>query len=561
MKRLKLLFFILCCCSCSKQEKQIKDHKKEINSQYELATAYNKNGQVDSAFYYFFKAKDLAIIQNDSLVIGKCLVNLAIISTNKRDDLNGQELSFNALSYLNEKNKDHHLYLSYNYNNLGKACQNLRTYNEAIKYYDLAIKFSKDQKKINLYLNNKAYLYQETKQYQKALKIYTQLQKSTHKSDPEYERILSNTSFTKWLLNSKYNALPELLIALHLREKQQDLWGQNASYYYLSEYYEKVKPDSALFYAHKMYKVAKELNSSDDQLYALQKLTRLSAPQLKNHFFEQYLKIDDSALVIRNADKHQFALIRYRSKKNEEENFKLQKDNTEKKYQIIKREILFVITFLILIAGSIIAILWYKKRKQKLALETASTIKENQLKTSKKVHDVVANGLYRVMTEIENQQEIDKENLLDKIEDMYEKSRDISYEKPQPNDFDFHEKIDHLILSFTSANIEIKVTGNTGSLWKKCNKKTQDEVEHIIQELMVNMKKHSQATQVEISFQQSGTQVSINYKDNGIGMPKGILFKNGLSNTGNRIKSIYGDITFDQQHKKGLAIHISFPFS
>lgn len=552
MKYRSLVTLSLCLLSCNSID--LEKQTKESNVYYKKAISYRDANQVDSAFLYFIKAEDLAKIQRDSLTVGKSLVNLAILYTNKGDYLSGQEFSFKALTFLKSENKLYHGSLSSNYNNLGIATQNLRDYQNAVNFYDTAIRYTKDTNEINLYLNNKGYVYQLNKQYDKALEVFSLIQKSANRGNLEYTMALANTSFTKWQLDRNYNPLPELFNALQIRKNEKDEEGLNSSYSYLSDYYTQSNPDSALFYAHKMYSIAKKLATVDDQLYALQKLIKLSPVSLSKKYFDRYLELDDSAQIVRNEDKNRFALIRYRVEENKAENLKLQEENITKKYQLI---VLSLLGVLFLISG----ILWYKKRKQRIQLEAENAIRENQFKTSKKVHDVVANGLYRVMTEIENQQEIDKENLLDKIEDMYEKSRDISYEKPQPNNFNFHEKIDHLILSFTSSNIEIKVTGNTGSLWKKCNKKTQDEVEHIIQELMVNMKKHSQATQVEISFQQSGTHVSINYKDNGIGMPKDILFKNGLSNTGNRIKSIFGDITFDQQHKKGLAIHISFPFS
>ncbi|WP_235524242.1 ATP-binding protein [Pedobacter sp. Hv1] len=554
MKRLNLLllFLSICLWSCSKD--QLKEQKKEPNPLYDRASAYKENGQVDSAFIYFNKAKDLALLQKDSLVVGQSLAGLAIFFTNTGDDPNGQEYSLNALSYLNEKKKQHYTALSSNYNNLGIATHNLRDYKNAHKYYDLAIKFSTTLADTNLYRNNKAYSYQETKQYKKALEIYDLILKTASKDMEEYPRVLSNISTTKWLLNPNYNPLPELLKAAHIREKENDLWGRNSSYYYLADYYGKSKPDSALYYAHQMYDVAKKLKSNDDQLLALQKLIKFSPAPLSKQYFETYLKLDDSALVIRNNAKNQFAIVRYDVEKHKAANFVLQQDNTEKKYQLI---ILITGTIVLLIAG----LFWYRKRKQRLQLEAQNTIRENQLKTSKKVHDVVANGLYRVMTEIENQEDLNKDHILDKIEDMYEKSRDISYDQPSLTLQPFHEKVNEILSSFASENRVIQQLGNTAQLWKKVNTQIQYEVEHILQELMVNMKRHSQANLVILQFEQTTDHINIYYTDNGIGLSKDTLFKNGLTNTGNRIDHIHGTITFDTETEKGLKIKLSFPIS
>lgn len=545
MKHLHLIFLVICLWSCTKQKRKI----NEINVNFERATDFNNRGQQDSAFYYFFAAKDLATVKNDSLTIGKCLVNLAIISTNNRDYLAGQEFSLDALPYLNKQTKEHRSYLSYNYNNLGNASQNLRDYDEAIEFYNLAIKLSDNPKTVNVFLNNKAYLFQEIKQYKEALIIYENIQKEGVQDHIEYARTLSNIAFTKWQLDTKFNAAPYLLKALNIREKENDHWGKNSSYYYLAGFYEKKNPDSALFFAKKMYAVANELNSPDDKLYALQKLTQLSPAQFKNNYFNQYLKIDDSALVVRNKDKRQFALIRYRSKKNEEENFKLQRDNEEKKYQLL----LILSATVLVIIGSII---WHRRRK----LEAENTIRENRLKTSKKVHDKVANNIYRVMSEVEYKDDLDKTHLLDQLEHIYNTSRDISYEITEPRqNKTFSQLLFSLFFSYNSDKRLVEVVGNDEELWTGVPENTKNEISIILMELMTNMKKHSHATVVNIGFRKNQNTISIIYHDNGIGLSGNVIQGNGLKSTETRIKNISGTITFDSAERAGLRINIAFP--
>ena len=84
---------------------------------------------------------------------------------------------------------------------------------------------------------------------------------------------------------------------------------------------------------------------------------------------------------------------------------------------------------------------------------------------------------------------------------------------------------------------------------------------HILQELMVNMKKHSHASNVAVRFEEKNNHIYIHYTDDGIGMSEGTQHNNGLRNTGNRIASINGAIIFDLKVEKGLKIQVSFPFS
>lgn len=552
MKRLYTLLAILFSLSCSPEKQQ--SEEKVANPLHEQAYAYRDEQKSDSAFIYFEKAKEVFLRNKDSIGVASCLVNSAIISTNMGDYFGGQELSLSAIPYLKKDDKTHHAYLHSNYNNLGISSERLRDYENAFKFYDQAIKFATDSSTVQLYLNNKANAYQETKQFKDALLIYNQLLKETRKDDLAYARVLANVAISKWHLNQKYNALPELETSLRLRKKLGDLWGLNSIYAYLSDYYAHQNVDTALAYSQKMLQVAKQLDSPDDQLFALQKLVKFSQSSSRNTYFIKYLKLDDSLQTLRNLAKNRFALVKFETEKHKADNLVLQKQNSEKTYQII------IITTVSIIALAI-GLFWYRKRQQDIKINAEKTINENKLKTSKKVHDVVANGLYRVMIEIENEPELDKERILDKIEDMYEKSRDISYDKTAISRNNFKDNLNHLLKSFKSDTIEIRISGNTTDLWQQTSTKTQYEIEHILQELMVNMTKHSGATIVSITFEQDRHNIVICYTDNGIGIPKDTPFNNGLTNTGNRIKSISGSVTFDSQIEKGLKIHITFPVS
>jgi tetratricopeptide (TPR) repeat protein len=560
LKPLYLLsFLIVFLVSCSEKNDTIE--RKTDNLFYDKAYEFRDQHKTDSAFIYFNKAKDLFQLNKDSLGIGRCLVNMGIISTDRGDYFSGQEFSLDAFSYFNKNKKENFAFLESNTNNLGIASSNLKNYAQAIDFYKQSFAYAQDSARVLVIKNNIANAYRDQKEYKKALLIYENILKQKIDNKGFYAKVLTNISVAKWLQKPGYNAAPGLLKALDIRERENDLWGQNSSYSHLANYYQYTHPDSALFFARKRYPAAIKLNSPDDQLDALGKLIKLSPPKEMKHYFEVYQNLDDSVQTARNAAKNQSALIRYESEKNKADNLELQKDNTEKKFQIAKQRILIFSVLLLVVAAAVIAVIWYKKRKQRMELASQNAIREHQLKTSKRVHDVVANGLYRVMTEIENRDDIDKGQVLDKIEDLYEKSRDISYEKPALDDQNFHQKISALLMSFATENAKVLIAGNTLALWRKVNPEVKYEVEHILQELMVNMKKHSGASNVAVRFEDGADQIKIYYTDNGVGMPDETSFKNGLRNTGNRIDAIRGEITFDIKVEKGLKIQVCFPLS
>ncbi|RZJ19635.1 MAG: ATP-binding protein, partial [Acinetobacter sp.] len=298
MKRSSLLLLALVIlAACSKNKP--KNVEPVTNIFYDKAFEFRNSNLKDSAFFYFDRARDLFIKQKDSLGIGKCLVNMAIISTDNGDYTGGQKASIDAISFFNEKNKKQHRYITSNYNNLGVATYSQAKYLQAIKFYDLAIKFTKNPDDISLYLNNKATAYQELKQYGQALTIYNQILKSATKDSLKYAMVLNNIAFTKFLENPAYDAAPDLLKALQIRERADDLFGKNSSYAALADYYAKESPALALSFAEKMYRVAKKNNIATDKMQALQKLIRLSPAGETKQYFELYNKLDDSVEVAR----------------------------------------------------------------------------------------------------------------------------------------------------------------------------------------------------------------------------------------------------------------------
>jgi signal transduction histidine kinase len=289
---------------------------------------------------------------------------------------------------------------------------------------------------------------------------------------------------------------------------------------------------------------------------ALQKLIPLSQPEDSKKYFNRYRILEDSIQNARNSVKNQFAMVRYETEKHKADNLLLQNTNTIRYIWIIS--LAFVI-----VTGSIISILWYKRRERYLALKAANTVRESQLKTSKKVHDVVANGLYRVMSEVENSNKFDRDKMLDDLEVLYERSRDISYDDviSENSGQNFKETIRQLLTSFATPKTKVLIVGNTSGVWKELDIGTKDELKYVLQELMVNMTKHSGASSVAVRFEKKADTIMIYYTDNGVGILDGTKFKNGLTNTGNRIKSVGGNVTFGSGTTGGLNVQMQLPVS
>ena len=559
LSRIQCLFLlILVLVGCNQPDQSTASLSPKEDADFSTAMDL-LNTQPDSAFYYF---NEVATQSTDSLEIASALNYMAIIQHNAGDYFGSVESLLAALGYLKDETEDKRPYYQAVYNLLGSNNLELDNYVDAILYYQQTIELTTDTNFKNIARNNLAVAYQKQGDYAKAIELLTAIQNDTTSNPVNQARVQSNLARTRWLQNKNFNPLPDFWNALQIRNAEKDQWGLNASYSHLADYYSATRPDSALFYASRMYVIAKELNSADDQLQALQKLIPLAAPDQAKSYAATFMRLSDSLQTARNTARNQYALIRYEAAKSKAENLVLLNANAEKELLLFRQQLIGGILVVSLLALIFFGMNRQRKRKAQLQLEYEQSLRDQQLKTSQKVHDVVANGLYRIMTTIEYKEELDKNELLDNIEELYEKSRDISYEGQESHPVsDYQQSINELLKGFASETTKVVIVGNESGCWETMHPTAKNNLHQVLQELMVNMRKHSQASLVVVKFERGSVGLHIIYTDNGIGMPASPHFGNGLKNTENRILQLNGRISFRQHQPTGLTIEIHLPFA
>jgi len=537
--------FLTIIFSCTKNTLESDSAK---NKTYLKATDLRDAGEKDSAYIYYALAKDDFLKKKDSIFVAKCLVNMAIIQTEKGDNFGGIETSLEAEKYLKKNDEITREIKSSNYNNLALAHVELKDYKKSEKYYFLALNQSNNSLSKLIFYNNIANNFLDQKNYQSAKTYYKKALKT--QDSLSYARALNNWGRCLYLENKNTKVLPYFQKALLIRTILKDYWGLNSSYGTLADYYKEINPLKSIFYAKKMYEVALKIENPDDRLEALEKLIVLEKSENSKKYFFEYQKLNDSLQTARAKARNQFALIRYETEKAKTENI-------EKENHIFRQKV--AIAFLV--TGLLVGLFWYLRRKKRLEQEKEIEVKNTQIKYSKKIHDVVANGLYQTMVEVENQEELDKEKLLDKLEKMYEESRDIAHEDLNEQiEKEFSVKLFEMISSYSSPQQKVLVIGNEQNIWQNVSQNIQSEIFYALRELMINMKKHSQATLVSVKFEKIENILKIKYTDNGLGMGNAENKKlSGIKNTENRIENIGGDINFEKNLQKGLHVNMSIP--
>jgi signal transduction histidine kinase len=335
-------------------------------------------------------------------------------------------------------------------------------------------------------------------------------------------------------------ALPLMLEALHWRQLKNDTKSIYNSYAHLSEHY-KDRSDiaKAKDYALKAYDLALSLKSPSYIKDALANLISINPDTHVNAF----KKINDSIIKADKQSQNKFALMRYNDSEKEK---RIQKNKLEsekqKRFKIIY---LFIAVFVLLLSILVFILLKSKHKKEKLqeVLNTESRI-------SKKVHDEVANDVYHIMAKLQHQEQ-KTETVLDDLEDVYNKTRDISRELNEIGvNEDYKELLIDLISHFRNSNTNVITKGLSKIEWSKVKDYKKTVIYRVIQELLTNMKKHSKAKLVVLNFSNDGNKIVIEYTDNGIGCD--LKKQNGLHNTENRMHAINGSITFKSQISEGF---------
>lgn len=559
MRILLLLFGITLAALACQTKPSSASHSAQLKVPAEFYKGlylYDSTDKIDSAFFYFF---NITKSPADSLIRAMSYGYMAEIQQAVGDFLNVQENATAGLKLLNGDTSVNERYCSASlYNNLGRSYVGLKKYDEAIKYYKQALMVPTDNENQNIYRNNIAVALREKGNFKEALDSFLNIPLDSNETKQSFARRTTNLASLKWKADPTFNPLPDLHNALNIRINEKDEFGVTASYNHLSAYYQATSGDSALFYANKMYANAQKTSSVDDRLEALKKMVVLSSATESKRSFGIYEHLRDSVQTNQNNAKNQFAAIRYESEKSKAENLGLQKENAQKELQILRQRIYTYGSMLLALLIVSLAIWRYRKKRQQTKLEAQAAIQENQLKISQRIHDTVANGLYRIMSEIEHKESIEKEPLLDKIEVLYERSRDISYE-PVEKEKNTALQISQLLTSFATPDTKISVVGNNEDLWQGIPSMIVKELEQVLQELMVNMKKHSGAHHVVLQFSKSNNHLDISYKDDGKGFPANFSKGNGLKSTGNRINRIGGKITFAEETATGADIKILIP--
>lgn len=535
-----------------------------IGGYYYLYASYFSATNIDSSFAYYDRSKTEYLKAKDSLRAGYSLLMMTDLQRISSDYYGAETTATAALECL--KNSGNTSYIIATYNFLGMSYKQLFNYEDALIYYNKAYEITEDSISKDVVMNNIALVYIDQKDYSKATKILEKLtaKKSTDAYAEFKAKAMDNLGYSYFMLGDK-RGIGYMQKALRIKDSINDEFGLSASCLHLSEYYLKDNPKVSREYAERTYHLANKLKNPDDKLDAIKFIAKTSnSKQESDKLFSEYTKLNDSIKIVRQKAKNQFAKIRYDSKQVEEESLKYQAENAENKLKAEKGKrrnelLLLTISFLILVGT-----LFYRLLKSRHEKEKFQEAYNTETRIAKKVHDELANDVYNAMTFATTQnleKPEKKEALIHSLDSVYLRTRDISRENsPVELGENFPKQLKEMLSEYQTQSLNVLVKDIDTIDWIKIDENKKLVTYRVLQELMVNMKKHSQATLAVIDFSNADKKIQIQYSDNGIGMPHGkTILKNGLQNVENRIKSIRGTLIFDIQTNRGVKLSFGYP--
>ena len=535
-----------------------KDSAMIADESFKVGYYFLMEAKKDSAFLHYQMANSIYSVFNDSVKIGQSLAQMAMIQSDYGDFIDSDINAIKAITYLDENDK---VYLSAIYNCLAISSKGQFDYAEAVYWYDKAIELAPNSIEKIRCLNNKANSLGYLKEFEKSNAIFENILKDSiiENYSKTKARVLDNMAFTKWKQEPGKNVLTELLSALKIRELQNDLIGLATSYDHLSQYYKNTDKTLAIDYAIKYLEVSRKIKRPNEELKALQALIELNQNSNGYSNYTRYISLRDSLDKAELNRKNSFAKIKYDSEKNREDNLKLKITNSKKELQLEKektRNIIGAVSSGTVVFG-LLGFLYY--RKQKHIQEKRAEVYKTETRIAKKLHDEVANNVVNIMNKVQYTA-APKEVLLDDLEKVYLLTRDISHQNNTiETGVNFKNSLKNLLTSFNTTKTTIILKNISETKLEEISKDKQIEIYRILQELMVNMQKHSKATLVAISFKKTANEYFINYSDNGKGTDQTeIKVHSGLKNVETRIKSISGFINFETALNKGFKAFISF---
>ncbi|PWI31068.1 two-component sensor histidine kinase [Flavobacteriaceae bacterium LYZ1037] len=558
-----------------------------------LGWYHGQKAQIDSSYYYYYKASKafnkIHDVENEAFT----LFEMSDIQFNQRDYIGCEQNAVASIRLFQSLPETEGTldYLWSLHNLIAIASDELELYDKAIEYHHKALTYSdkiEDNFIYTLYSNsNIALIYKELKQYDKALKIYEDLfqNKEILLFEPKnYALILADYAFVKHLSNKyKSNEIASMFDeAYKMSDSLQDPYSIMSVSLNASEFYNDLNnKDSALFFANRAYNLSKENKTNDVILRSLMLKSKIEDDVKAKTYLTEYVNLSDSLLNNERAIRNKFARIEFETDQIVERSKQIAKERLWLLILSIGLILTLLLLYIIVSQRTKNKELKFNQQQQEtneeiynLMLSQQDKIDEARVaekkRISEEIHDGILGRLFGIRLSLDSLNMSTKPEAIETrekyLEDLKEIEQDIRKVSHELNtDFvsgtNYISIIKSLLETQTKAYKLKYVLRNDDKIdWDSISNKTKIHYYRIIQESLQNIYKHANAEEIHISFNQKNNVICLSISDNGTGFDvnkarKGI----GLKNINSRVKEIHGELDIKSTINTGTEIIIKAP--
>lgn len=533
---------------------QLKDSGGIAAINNKLGIIAQKQGRLKDALQHQIEALKIYRHLRQDKYIGYTLNNIAIIHQNLGNLEKALEYHQEGLDYrIRLKDQEGE---ATSYANMGNVYAKMHDTIQAISYYEKALNLARQLKKDELIsgnLSNMGNIYMARKDYTKALSLFEE--------------------------------------SLRIKEKLDDSKGISSTLSRMGDVYtDQGQYAEALKSLRRALKIAKSISVPEEELSSLLGLAKLKAltRQTDSSFvlMRRYIALKDSLYDARLQQQIMDVQAQYETDKLEQDLYLIRKDKevTEIKLHQRKTEIWLLIFVIISITGAGIFVFYRHQQRQKAAAN-ATRIKEQETRINavfqaqeeerrriaKELHDGIGQTIGAIKLNYQSLKEkVDQPELLPdfgKVEKMLENAgtevRSISHQMipRELEQFGLVPAVEGM-LNLHLANAPLKVEFEHAGFGERIGEKIELVLFRVLQELVSNVIKHSEANQLTVQLIRLPQHVMLNVADNGVGFDTSCKKSGiGLINMASRIEAVKGHLHFESAPGQGTTVTIRTPIA
>lgn len=571
-----------------------------------LSIGYRKVHLLDSSVYFAVSGKKIAIENDIDYLISQALIAEGNTYIRKTEYVIGK-IKLDSAIYFAKKSTDT-LGLAAAYVSVGSVLFQVNELNNALKYYLDGLMIAKETTRTDMVMTiyyNIALIYLQLKNNEKSLEYLNKMKEiSITKGYNNFDLYINHLMGTNFFQLKNYSKAKDyhnktLQNAIRLEDERMQITtymnlgelqlierkfvdagnsyrkalqihqtlGVNLEelssiYIGLAEVnFETNNYKNALSFAMKALSFATEQKQTEFQRDAYELLAKISETTKSYHSSIDYLKkareLSDS--LYNEGMMHDIAELetKYQTQQKENEILRLNIDNEKNKTQLAQSRLINIsgAGVLVLVLG--IGFFFWQRKKQQLKLALLeNSIQATELekkRIGKELHDGIAGTLIKLVKDVEHKDL----QLSDQLLGTYNEVRKISHQldnSPSHGEVFMERLIDLVPQDKDDRHFSFQI--NPVSL--EINEPIATHLYRIIQELIANNLKYSQANNTKIHLKLEDHVLNLHYEDNGVGI-QNLKKGNGFKNMEDRLELIHGEMKIFKEVSIGLKIEIIIP--